>query len=156
AVAGLANAAPPKSNHVSGRLLAQPVASTDANLVTAAYARAGGRLHHTVSGINVHVIDVPEQAADQIAGTLMKTGLFTFVEPDFVASSGSTTVTPNDPDFSSQWHLAAIKASSAWGITTGASSAPIAIIDSGVDSTHPDLSSKVVAGWNFLNGTSNT
>jgi hypothetical protein len=33
---------------------------------------------------------------------------------------------------------------------------PIAIIDSGADPTHPDLAPKLLSGWNFLTGTSNT
>src|SRR5262249_38944556 len=49
-----------------------------------------------------------------------------------------------------------IQAPYAWGVTVGASGVPIAIIDSGVDGTHPDLTSKLIPGWNFLNGTSNT
>jgi thermitase len=32
----------------------------------------------------------------------------------------------------------------------------VAVIDSGADWTHPDLSSKLVPGWNFLSGTSAT
>ena len=32
----------------------------------------------------------------------------------------------------------------------------VAILDTGVDSTHPDLSSKIVAGWNFFDNNSNT
>lgn len=58
---------------------------------------------------------------------------------------------PNDPDFSKQWGLhntgqtggrvdADIDAPEAWEITTGSSSVLIAVIDTGVDYTHPDLS----------------
>jgi hypothetical protein len=41
-------------------------------------------------------------------------------------------------------------------VTKGSTSAPIAIIDSGVDPTHPDLQAKLLTGWSFLTGTSNT
>lgn len=40
-----------------------------------------------------------------------------------------------------------IDAPEAWGITTGNSSTTIAIIDEGVDLTHPDLASKLVPGY---------
>jgi subtilisin family serine protease len=55
-----------------------------------------------------------------------------------------------------QWHLPKIQAPSAWDLTTGSSTTPIAIIDSGIDSTHPDLASRILSGWSFLTGTSNT
>jgi thermitase len=157
AACGLAvTAAPNEQRHVAGRLLAEPIFSANQRDLAATYVRSGVRIHHTIQGINVHVLRVPEGAEEKVAAALMKTGLFTYVEPDFIATTAGTTVTPNDPDFSSQWHLASISAPSAWSITVGAAGAPIALIDSGVDSTHPDLSSKLVAGWNFLTGTSNT
>lgn len=157
AAATLASAAPPMANgHVSGRLLAQPVIGANPGNVQVALARAGARLQDTISRLNIHILQVPEPAADQVAAALMKTGLFTFVEPDFVAHGAATAVVPNDPDYSSQWHLATIQAPYAWGVTTGVSGAPIAVIDSGADGTHPDLSSKLVAGWNFVTGTSTT
>ncbi|HUR77510.1 MAG TPA: S8 family serine peptidase [Acidimicrobiales bacterium] len=59
-------------------------------------------------------------------------------------------VVPNDPCVSScdsgqsEWYLAPVGASSAWDRSKG-DGVTIAILDSGVDTSHPDLSSKVVA-----------
>ncbi|MGC4016647.1 MAG: S8 family serine peptidase [Luteolibacter sp.] len=55
-------------------------------------------------------------------------------------------VSPNDPMLSSEWALRApssgsggIDASHAWAVSTGGTGAVIAVIDTGVDSTHPEL-----------------
>ena len=48
-------------------------------------------------------------------------------------------VLPNDPMFSQQWYLNKISATNAWNTITGSSNVVVAIIDSGVDYTHPDL-----------------
>jgi thermitase len=156
AFAAVVTAAPPQGNgHVTGRLLAQATLGANPTGVAVALARAGARLEKTIGRINVHVLQVPEPAQDQVAAALMRTGLFAFVEPDFVARSGAA-VTPSDPNFPSQWHLPKIQAPDAWAVTTGSSAVTIAIIDSGIDGTHPDLGSKLVPGWSFLTGTSNT
>jgi thermitase len=65
-------------------------------------------------------------------------------------------MTPDDPSYGSQWHLPNISSGSAWVTTTGASNVVIAILDTGVDSTHPDLASKMVGGWNTYDGNSDT
>src|SRR5215469_3587567 len=148
--------AAPIEEHVQGRLLIQPREGARESDVVNAMARVGARREKVLDRINVHILQVPERAIDQVSDTLMKTGLFTYVEPDFVAHAGAISVTPNDPDYPSQWHLKSINAPTAWGITTGSSSVTIAVVDSGVDSTHPDLTSKLVAGWNFVNNTANT
>ena len=61
---------------------------------------------------------------------------------------------PNDTWFPSQWHLlntgqnggtpgADIQAESAWDITTGGSQVVVAVMDTGIDYNHPDLSSNM-------------
>jgi thermitase len=64
-------------------------------------------------------------------------------------------VTPNDPSYGSQYHLPKIQANLAWDIHTGTSGATVAIVDTGVDIQHPDLSSKIVAGYDFVNNDTN-
>lgn len=51
-----------------------------------------------------------------------------------------TTLTPNDPSYSSMWHLATIGAASAWNFFSTGSTIKIAIVDNAVDRTHQDLS----------------
>lgn len=59
----------------------------------------------------------------------------------------------NDVYLGSQWHLPKINANTAWDSSQG-SGVTIAILDSGVLPTHPDLSQ--VPGWNFLDNNANT
>ncbi len=143
----------PVPEQVLGRLLIQPLPVANSESINRALAIHGARVHHQIAKIKASVLEVPEGAEDTIAEALSRTGLFTYVERDFVAHAAAI---PNDPDFASQWHLATIQAAAAWDITTGSTSAPIAIIDSGVDPTHPDLASKLLPGWSFLTGNSNT
>jgi subtilisin family serine protease len=63
-------------------------------------------------------------------------------------------MTLNDPDYSSQWHLPKVSCGSAWNTTSG--NVIIAILDTGVDANHPDLASRITAGWNFYDDDSNT
>ena len=69
-----------------------------------------------------------------------------FAEPRFIYPLLETSVfTPNDPSFGSQWGLAKIQATLAWDITQGDTTVVIAIVDSGVETGHPDLAANI---WN--------
>jgi subtilisin family serine protease len=54
------------------------------------------------------------------------------------------TAAPNDPYFARQWGLVEVQAEQAWTVTTG-TGALIAIVDTGVDLTHPDLDANIVS-----------
>jgi thermitase len=135
------------------QLLVQPRLGADPHAVAQFLAVSGAPIHHTITPLNVHVVRVPTQALDRVQKALENSGLFTFVERDRIAQ---VTATPNDPDYPSAWHLTQISAPSAWDTTTGSPNITVAVIDSGADSTHPDLGPKLVQGWSFLTGTSNT
>ncbi len=49
------------------------------------------------------------------------------------------SVVPNDPDYGQLWGMDKINAPAAWDIRTDASSVTVAVIDTGVQLSHPDL-----------------
>lgn len=66
-----------------------------------------------------------------------------YAGPDYVLSVASTT--PDDFYYTNgtQWAINKIQLPRAWDITTGSSTVKVAVIDSGIDGDHPDLSSKI-------------
>ncbi len=60
---------------------------------------------------------------------------------------------PDDPLVAQQWALPIIQAFDAWHITTGGE-VVIAILDTGVSITHPDLEGKVLPGYNAIQNNS--
>ena len=86
-----------------------------------------------------------------------------FAEPDVVVR---LALTPTDPLYATyQWHMGSTAAGSiglptAWNTTTGNASIIVAVIDTGVDGAHPDLSGKITtggnAGYNFVSNNTNT
>ena len=132
---------------VPGRLLVQHRIGSD-SAATSRLFRAHGAIERSrLDALRVSVLTVDPARRDQIQKALEESGLFEFVEPDYLAHVANT---PNDPLYTNQWHLPQIEAPSAWNFTTGSTSVPIAMIDSGVDPTHPDLAPKISGGWNFL------
>lgn len=60
------------------------------------------------------------------------------------------SVVPNDTRFVDQWGLTKINAPAAWDVTQGSSAAVVAVIDSGVDLSHPELAPLLVPGFDMV------
>jgi len=58
------------------------------------------------------------------------------------------SATPNDPQYTKQWHYPAVQLPAAWDVTTGSSTVRIAILDTGRTS-HPDLVGKWLSGVEY-------
>ncbi len=55
----------------------------------------------------------------------------------------SVAQTPNDPRLSELWNLQKINAAEGWNATTGTGQTIVAVIDTGVDYSHPDLAANI-------------
>jgi subtilisin family serine protease len=62
-----------------------------------------------------------------------------YAEPMYKRELYDTQFTPNDPYFSQSWHHPVVQTPEAWDIQTGSETIIVAIIDTGVDTSHPDL-----------------
>lgn len=62
--------------------------------------------------------------------------------------------TPNDSYFSNQYGLLKIQAPQAWDTQRSDPNVKIAIVDTGVQGSHPDLSSKVIYGHDYVDSDS--
>jgi len=74
----------------------------------------------------------------------------------------SPQVVPNDPNYGSQWAPAAMNLPAAWDTTTGSTSTVVAVLDTGVLLTHPDLINNLWTnpsdgshGYNYVDGNTN-
>jgi subtilisin family serine protease len=92
-------------------------------------------------GHGLYALNLPEGSdVNAAVATLRSQWEVLSVEPDLIVYPARI---PNDPLYSQQYHLPQIKAPQAWDVTTGATDIVIAIIDSGVQLTHPDLAAKI-------------
>lgn len=97
---------------------------------------------------NFTLVSIPKGSSlSEVAEDLLKHKQIEFVEPNYQVTN---SFTPKDPLYSKQWHLKKIQASKAWDQTKGTTSVIVAVIDGGVQTTHPDLKGKMVSPYNAV------
>lgn len=128
-------------------LLARGLSADDAQRQDAdARARAAIGLVAHVTETDEFLLAVPAGQDDAVfAATLRATGLFEYADPDWLVFPASQ---PSDPRFREQYHHRLLQSALAWDITTGSPSVILAMVDTGVSPTHPDLAPRLVPGYN--------
>ena len=90
--------------------------------------------------------------AEEISARLMKNPKVAAVSPNYTVRAA---VVPDDTSYTECWGMEYINAPSAWDISTGDNEIYVAVIDSGIDYTNPDLSDNVAEdlGLNTISST---
>jgi subtilisin family serine protease len=89
------------------------------------------------------VVYASPEAALEAVSILQSHKTIRFVHPDFrlpIEGRGNQDPT-QEPLWPLAWHLKTLQVRDAWGVTTGSSSALVALIDLGFEADHPDLAS---------------
>ena len=82
----------------------------------------------------------PGRTVDEAIAALRRNPNVLYAEPDFVVRK---IATPNDPSYGSLWGMSNIKAPAAWDTTTGPAGLVVAVLDTGIDRSHPDLAQNI-------------
>lgn len=142
-----------EEDFAKGRILVKLDEDTPRKVLDNANRRNDARVEERLEEVNVDVIDLPRdlsvaEAVDRYDSLL---GV-EYAEPDFQLLPAQTST--NDPSYPKLYGLnntgqtngisdADIDAPEAWSQTTGSSDTAVAVIDTGVDISHPDLENNI-------------
>ncbi len=100
----------------------------------------------------VYGVARPAAATDLFALSrrLVERGLVRWAQPVWMERPRLHATAPNDTFYVEQWHHPMIRSDAAWELETGNPASVIAVVDSGVDTQHPDLWSHLLLGLSFV------
>jgi subtilisin family serine protease len=149
-----------------GEVIVRYKSGTSASERSTSRARAGVAFKRSLRIRGAQLVSVQGSVNDAV-DRLNRQADVLYAQPNFVYHS--TAAIPNDPDFGQLWGLrnvgqvindsppsqgtpgVDVRALGAWDFTRGAG-AIVAIVDTGVDVTHPDLAANAIGGADFVDG----
>ncbi len=108
--------------------------------------RRGGLLHAKIdpSQTAVHLL---RAATLEVVKRLQADPAVAWAQPNYIRRA---QLTPDDEDYSRQWHYEQINLPDAWDTTTGSDEIIVAVLDTGILSGHPDLAGRLIPGYDFV------
>jgi subtilisin family serine protease len=149
-----------------GEVIVRYKSGTSATQRSTSRARAGVAFKRSLPIRGTQLASVQGSVNDAVA-RLNRQADVLYAQPNFIYHS--TAAIPNDPRFGQLWGLrnvgqqindsppsqgtpgVDVRALGAWDFTRGAG-AVVAIVDTGVDVTHPDLAGNAIGGADFVDG----
>lgn len=156
--------------YIPGQVLVKFRNDTSQNIIDTETKKQNGKITNKINKLNVHVVKVPQGSEEKVIAALSHNPNVEYAELDYTAHAIGfpSDAAPDDSNFAAnQWGLENtgqtivdqtgtagddIDARAAWQITTGtASTGPVkvAVLDTGIDQDHPDISSKIILQKDF-------
>lgn len=151
-----ANAVAAQPAFREGVVLVKPIPGMTPEKLEKILEKSKGKAFRKLERAGVEVVEVPAGTELATANALNKHPHIAFAEPDMLVEP---IALPNDPNYSSQWHLPVMGVTnaqlSAWDYANG-KGVIVAVCDTGVNASHPDLIGQTVPGFNTAANSSDT
>lgn len=146
--------------YVAGELLVAYESGVSTGTEERASGKVEGQVEEEIPELDTKLIEFPEvkqepsqaqreKALARKKDELEQSAAIEAVDYNYIRKG---TAAPNDPGFDLQYGLTNIKSPRAWDTVQGGG-VDIAVVDSGIDTDHPDLASKIKAQRNFVGST---
>jgi subtilisin family serine protease len=153
--------APAKPECIPGELLVKFKSGASSTAISAASQQVGGEVVDSFDFIGVKLVKIaPDRNPTDAASRLQASDAIEYAECNYRQFA---LASPNDPMYSQQWGFPKINAPTAWSRITQAPNVTVAMIDTGISLTHPDLQANLwtnpaptfgdVHGANFVPAT---
>ncbi|TAL11953.1 MAG: hypothetical protein EPO00_02635, partial [Chloroflexota bacterium] len=125
------------------------VAGTSPAAQSAVLAAAGATADQAIPQLRMHAVTM----TDAGIAALSSDPSVARIDVDLVRAAEAA---PGDPGYATQWALSKIGWDLAYGSVAPSGNAIVALLDTGVDASHPDLAGSLVGGTSVLDGSAGT
>jgi subtilisin family serine protease len=137
-------------DYVTDELIVKMKSGADQSAVAAEVSRRGSVLRKSFSDLRMMLVQVaPGYTIEEAQTALESNPDVEYVEKNYIVYAD---LNPNDPKFGQQTYLNVIDAPLAWNTQTGNTNAVIAVLDTGVEGTHEDITGKLLPGCSVIGG----
>lgn len=137
-----------EEEYVTDELIVKMKSDAGQTLAVREFSRRGAVVRKSISGLRMMLVQVaPGDTIEDLERSLESNPDVEYVEKNYIVYAD---LTPNDPRYGQQPYLSVIDAPLAWNSQTGVSNVVIAVLDTGVEGTHEDISGKLLPGCNVL------
>lgn len=135
-------------DYVPDELIVKMKSGADETRALSKVRSRGAVVRKSFSSLRMMVVQLsPGDSINDAQSALENNPDIEYVEKNYIVNAH---LTPNDTRYGQQWYLGTIDAPQAWNTETGDPNVVIAVLDTGVESTHEDMSGKLLPGCSVL------